>query len=94
MTEKQEMTEAFEMDDDEYSRFVREARNLDPNWRVYEWRTVGTEKVRLTGAIARPAGKYDDRRAGSPVWFRPMRGKAQMTLTYEQYRKLADRLKP
>lgn len=84
------------MRDDPYSKFVREKKGLDQDWRVYKWEALGgdfgpgPERVRLTGAIARPACRHDGRQEGDPVWITPTIGKSQMTISQSEYRRLAE----
>lgn len=78
------------MRDDVFSRHIREARGLDPDWRAFKFEATDKWKVRITGAIARPATRHDPRGEGEPVWIKPLVGRVQMTLSDEQYRRLAE----
>ena len=78
------------MRDCNFSRYIRNARGLHPDWRVYRIEAISGDRVKFTGDIARPTGEHDGRSEGSPIWFSPYKCRESMTVTFLEYRQLVE----
>lgn len=73
------------MRDDPVSRYIRKAKGLPDNWRVFSVELV-KNGVRLTGSLVRAADPiYEAYLHRDFDWIRPMRGKRTMALSHETY---------
>lgn len=84
------------MKDTPISKYMREKRSLPDNWRVYQIEAVeNCTKVKLTGYLVRPADPAFEPHLGRDFdWIKPLQGKAQMTITEEEYARIYDEAKP
>ena len=78
------------MKDTPISKYIREKKGLPDNWRVYLTEAVcDFKKVRLTGALVRPASKeYEPHLHRDFDWIKPLQRKATMTITCEEYNRI------
>lgn len=81
------------MEDTPISRYVREKRGLPDNWRVYLTEALPNTKIRVTGALVRPADPaFEPHLHRDFDWIRPIRCKAQMTITREKYAEIYEQI--
>lgn len=81
------------MRDDPCSAYVRAKKNLPDNWRVYQWEAVDNyTKVKVIGSLVRPASPEFEPHLGRDFdWIKPITGKAQLTMTTEEYSTLFEK---
>ena len=81
------------MRDDPCSAYVRAKKNLPNNWRVYQLEAVENfTKVKIIGYLVRPASpEFEPHLMRDFDWIKPLTGKAQLTITNEEYSALFEK---
>lgn len=81
------------MRDDPCSAYARAKKNLPDNWRVYQWESVENRtKVKVIGALVRPSSpEFEPHLHRDFDWIKPITGKAQLTMTIEEYSALFEK---
>jgi len=85
------------MKDTPISKYVREKRGLPDNWRVYMTEATGANytKVKVTGSLVRPVDPHFEPHLHRDFdWIKPLQGKAQMTITSDEYARIYNEAKP